>query len=1388
MSPWNAAEELEEDGRDRPRRAVSPRPHEPPRAHVRLDGCLIGTAGSDNAVRWRAGERLEDLFEQRCDESAGAIATDGPDGRLSYAELEVRANQLARYLALRQGVVAGDRLALLFDRPVDNYVAMLAALKLHTAYVPLDRAFPAERIAFILGDAEVRMLLSVSHLAGAFDAAELSAPILCLDRVDSEIAGERDVRLEPGERGEPENDLCYVVYTSGTTGRPKGVAVSHASICNFVRVAAEVYGVHSGDRVYQGLTLAFDFSVEEIWVAWMVGATLVPRPAGPPLLGRELSEFLREWRVSALCCVPTLLATLEGELPDLRLLLVSGEPCPPELVARWSRPRRRFLNVYGPTETTVSATWTALHPSRPVTIGVPLPTYCAVVLDPEADRVLATGELGELGIAGVGLADGYIGRPDLTARAFVPDFIGLPENPSRRIYRTGDLARITAAGEIEHHGRIDDQVKIRGYRIELSEIEAVLCEVPGVAAATVTTCEVAGNIELVAYYCERGPVDRALALARLREALPAFMVPSYLERLEQLPRMVSGKIDREALPRPSAERLGDIPRRYVPPANELELTIASELAEVLGLERASTGADFFDELGMSSLAAAGLCSRLRDHAELPPVSLRDLYAHPTVAELAQACRAPEPELGPWREPELPDPVGTPHYFLCGALQLLVFFAYAAAGALAFDRGAAWLLASSGVLEACARALALGGALVLAMGIAPIVVKWTLIGRFRPARIRVWSLAYVRFWIVKTLLVANPLPHLLLDTPLYALYLRALGADVSPRALIFSQHLPVCTDLLTIGRDAVILKDSYFNGYRARDGVIEIGPVSVGAGAFVGERAVLDIHTAIERDGQLGHASSLQSGQTVPAQSCWHGSPARPAGAEVNYRTVPSVALGNARRARYAAGRMLALLAVLGPAEAAIGALLLTHPRLVDRLPLADVAWIPALLLAGALVGSLIVVTTVPRAAARALRPGRIYPVYGFRFSLERLIFRASNNPLLMHLFGDSSAVVHYLREIGYNLGAVEQTGTNFGVDVHHELPTLTTVGAGTIVSDGLSVMNAEFSASAFRVLPVAVGERNYLGNNISFPAAARTGADCLLASRVLVPTSGPVRENVGLLGSPSFEIPRTRSRAQRFEELANGPERRRRLRAKARHNLLTAALHLGMLYLIIAGLVWIAWAPMRNWGAGEWGATLASIVTGLLFVILVGIVGERVVMLVHPVRPKLCSIYERDFWRHERYWKAAALTYLHALDGTPFKVLAWRALGARVGRRVFDDGLSIVERPLVVIGDECTFNMGSELQSHTLEDGVFESDFITLGRRCTLGTGALVNHAVELGDGAIIEADSFVIKGSRVRPGARWRGNPAAEVCATTPLPTNERRRPRAVVPVGAPTTQWEVR
>ncbi|MEU5690824.1 Pls/PosA family non-ribosomal peptide synthetase [Actinosynnema sp. NPDC020468] len=1320
----------------------------------------VGTAvltcpGADQAARWRPGERLEEVFEEYCDRHPERLAVDCAQARLTVAGLDAVANRVAHHLRAL-GVVPGDRVGLLVDQPARAYGAMLAVMKAGAVYVPLDAAFPDDRLAYIAEDAGLRAVLTLS--AGRDRWRGVPVDVVCLDELDAVLAGLPATRPTSEDKGGAADGLCYVVYTSGSTGRPKGVTVGHSAICNFVRAAGEVYGIEPGDRVYQGMTIAFDFSVEEIWVPLLAGATLVPRPPGAALVGHELGEFLRHNGITALCCVPTLLATLDDDVPDLRFLLVSGEACPEDLVDRWHRPDRRFLNVYGPTEATVTATWTPVRPDRPVTIGVPLPTYSVVVLDPDGPRALDRGETGEIGIAGIGLATGYLNRPDLTERAFVPDFLGLPDNPSGRIYRTGDLGRVGAGGEVEYLGRIDTQVKIRGYRVEPTEVESVLLQVPGVAQAVVEPHRPEpGVVELVAYYSlRRDAVDPGAEeiYRRLRDRLPGYMVPTHLERLDLVPMTPSGKADRRNLPPPRSARGLASGRPHVPPADGVERDLADALARALRVERVSADADFFADLGADSLLLARFCAGVRRDTDLPPVPMRDVYAHRSVRALAAALadapveEASEPAVAVLR-------AGTARYLLCGLAQALVFLAYACGAGLLLDTGLGWVADATGPLDGYLRAVAAAGAGFAAVCLLPIAAKWVLIGRWTPGEFPLWGLRYLRFWTVRTLIAFSPLA-LFVGSPLYALYLRALGARIGAGALFLTRYPPVCADLLTVGAGAVVRKDSYLTGYRLHGGRVRTGRVTLGAGAFVGEMSVLDVDTALGDDAQLGHASSLHVGQSVPAGEVWHGSPARPS--TVDYRVLADGPARRGRRVVFGLGQLLVLLLVPLPAVllgtdvviALVGDTTVLTGAAAVRAALRD----SAVLYFGGLVAGLLAVLTVPRLLAPLLRPDRAHPLYGWRYSAHQAVFRLTNLRAFTYLFGDSSAIVHYLRALGYRLGRFTQTGSNFGVEIRHESPALCEVGVGTMVSDGLSLLNAEFSATSFRLRRVRVPGKAFLGNNIAYPPEAKVGADCLLATKVLVPLDGPPRTGTGLLGSPAFPIPRTVARDTGFA----GVDAARGVAGKNRHNAVTALVYLLVHWAQVFGVVLIGVAAGRLHTRVGWLSTAADLVLTVVFSVCLLVLAERAVQGFRPLRPRFCSIYDPVFWRHERFWKLSAGRYLVLFNGTPLKNALWRLLGVRIGRRVCDDGCAIPEKSLVAIGDDCSLNIGSTVQAHSLEDGAFKSDHVVLGAGVTVGTGAFVHYGASLGTDAVLEPDSFLMKGTEVAEGSRWRGNPAVEL------------------------------
>jgi non-ribosomal peptide synthetase-like protein len=739
----------------------------------------------------------------------------------------------------------------------------------------------------------------------------------------------------------------------------------------------------------------------------------------------------------------------------------------------------------------------------------------------------------------------------------------------------------------------------------------------------------------------------------------------------------------------------------------------------------------------------------------------------------------------------------PRYLLCGALQLLALIGLPVLGAFILAQGYEWMVKTSGLLGAAA-GVALGtgagadpvraqlhaalfGSGVLSIYLRsvvyvvagflltcalPIVAKWVLVGRWTRRQIPIWSLAYFRFWLVKTLIRTSPLV-LFVGTPIYVAYLRSLGAKIAPGVAIFSQYVPVCTDLLTIGEDSVIRKDVAFACYRARGGMIETGPVTLGADALVSEATVLDIDTSLGHWSQLGHASSLHSGQAVPHGETWHGSPAQPA--DVDYRKVEAKPCGTPRRIWYSMTPLLFTLLVLGPLLISGADLVFTRiPRLqalfapVRTALSSGTFWVNGvvasyLLFFGAIFLGLASLAVLPRLLNLVIRPGRIYHLYGFRYSVYRLVTRLTNLRFFVRLFGDSSFVTGYLRGVGYGLRPVVQTGSNFGSEFKQDSPYLTTIGSGTMIADGLSIVNADFTNSSFRLMQVSIGQHNFLGNKVTYPTSGRTGENCLLATKVMVPIDGKVRENVGLLGSPSFEIPRSVERDMKIGA-AVAEVRARRLTAKNDHNVVTMTLYLLVWWAHFAVLLSLGLIAADRYGAWGMWAFAASGAVSLVFHTLYWILVDWSVRRLQAFEPAGCSIYDPAFWRHERFWKVCDDRYLLILNGTPFKSLVWRMLGVRIGRRVFDDGAFFPERSLVTIGDECTLNGDTHIQCHSQEDGAFKSDRTEIGLRCTLGVGAFIHYGVTVGDDVELLPDCFVMKGEQIPAGARWGGNPAREM------------------------------
>jgi amino acid adenylation domain-containing protein len=593
---------------------------------------------------------LHELFEAQARETPHAVALVQDDRRLTYAELNAQANRLAHHLRAL-GAQPDDRIAICAERGMTMVIGLLAVLKSGAAYVPLDPAYPGERLAHMLEDSGCIAVLTHGSLQRSWDARLRGAagdrPVIDMEAWTPawQILSETDPQR--ASTGLQPHHLAYVIYTSGSTGRAKGVMVEHRGVVNLVAAQGRGLQVERDSRVLQFASFSFDACIFEVVMALCRGAALVLPRRGDVLVGEVLAATIERHAVTHATLTPTVLSSLpdSATLASVTTLVVAGEEMPPSLVQRWAA-GRHLVNAYGPTEATV---WASQHDCRVSDagrppIGRPIANVRLYILDEESHPV-AVGEIGELHVGGAGVARGYLNLPQLTGERFVDDPFLLEGHG--RMYRTGDLARWRPDGEIDYVGRSDFQVKLRGYRIELGEIEACLARHPRVHDAVVLARQDRpGDKRLVAYYACRNLGDETPSgsepgdLRRyLAGMLPEHMVPRAYVRLDGFPLTPNGKLDRGALPAPEAAHWVGADRDYEAPRGEVELAIATIWTDLLQIDRVGRFDQFF-EMGGDSLLAVQLVERMR-RAGLA-VDASTLFAAPSLAALAEGTQRAVP--------------------------------------------------------------------------------------------------------------------------------------------------------------------------------------------------------------------------------------------------------------------------------------------------------------------------------------------------------------------------------------------------------------------------------------------------------------------------------------------------------------------------------------------------------------------------------------------------------------------------------------------------------------------------------------------------------------------------------------------------------------------------
>jgi non-ribosomal peptide synthetase-like protein len=1290
-------------------------------------------------------ETLATLFTQAAAVYADKTALVFHDQTLTYAELDRWSNAVADYLN-KKGIAQNSKVGVWWQRGLELHVTILGIIKAGATYVPVDREIPAERVETILEEVGAD---------GVFSLQKLNSPCQRL-RVKPMPGPAEAVKIPKG----PQPDDCaYVLYTSGSTGKPKGIPISHRSICHLVRAEQSVFNIRESDKVYQGFSVSFDMWCEETWISYFAGATLWVADNTTSKAIDELGDVLKKENITILHAVPSLLAVMEDSIQSLRLVNAGGEACTPQVLAKWSKPGMEFYNSYGPTETTVTATIAPLNAGDKIVIGDPLPNYNLAVVD-GAMNLVPFGEEGELVITGPGVASGYVKLPQLTQQKFVPKPKSLDVLPGNMVYRTGDAAVINPDGSVDLRGRFDDQIKLRGYRIELGEIETKLNAITGVASAVVAVKkDGSGQEQLVGYVVMEGlnNIEENLFRIELAKTLPSYMVPGTIVTIDEMPRMPSGKINRKALPVPeSFAAMSSNPQNAIDLNAPAADRIMAVLRGIFPNKDITPQMDFFDDLGGHSLLAAGFVSQLRRDANLPGVSLKDIYMNRPLNNLIGVWEA-QPQVKPKSKRDYKRvPVAT--YLLCGLAQtvslLLVY------GLFAFQIFIPYLgyyyvdQETSNVAYSIITSLVLFSFIPPIFTIISIGAKWLVIGKMKEGDYPLWGSYYFRWWFAKT--IQRLLPAQFLNgTPLYPIYLRWLGIKIAANAQV-SEFSFGAEDLITIGADVSISSQTNLNNAFVEDGMLKLRRITLGDHAYIGSSAIISGDSHVHAWGELQDLSFLPPGKTIGGGEVWKGSPAQ-FKEKKNIADLPQpLEVSTFTRRKYKMVFILCMmifpfiiLLPLLPTIIAINNLDNAAPdynfNYIVNVPLLAILYI--ILFAAETI-------LLTRLLQRGIKPGKysLYSTFYVRkWFADQLM---SLSLIVMHPIYATVYVATYFRALGAKIG--KHTEISTASSVTHPLLE---IGDGAFVADAVTLGESDIRAQQLILDKTTIGNLSFVGNSALIPQGYSLDSNMLIGVLSTPPDAQQMANSTARdwFGSPAIPLPRRQESTPFGDELTIHPNSWRKL---ARGLVELIRIILPESAIICFSIFFIAYTHDLIVDEPLWKIILCFPFYYLFFM---GIPSFLVVLVLKWVfvgkyKPKQKPMWSWGVWKSEAItstYEALAIPFLlDYLQGTPWLPPLMRLLGVKVGKRVWMNTTDITEFDMVTICDDAALNQDCGPQTHLFEDRVMKIGTVKIGARSSIGAGTIILYDSELGDDTRIEALSLVMKGERLSPGTDWIGSP----------------------------------
>ncbi len=1256
-----------------------------------------------------------------------AIALEDEQERVPYGELEARIESHVQRL-WDIGVGRGDRVGIRVPSGgADLYVAILATLFAGVAYVPVDWDDPDERANTVWEEAGV---------------AAIFGRDLELTRVESiETTGD----TEPPRT----QDDAWIIFTSGSTGKPKGVAITHRSAAALVDAEAKMYlqkrPMGPGDRVMAGLSVAFDASCEEMWLAWRYGATLIPAPRDVVRSGPDLGRWIINHRITAVSTVPTLASLWPSEALDtVRLLIFGGEACPLELTQRLVRPGREVWNTYGPTEATVIGSGAILTGDAPIRIGLPVPGWQLAVVDTDGQPV-AWGETGELIIGGVGL--GRYLDPEKDAEKYA----SLPSLGWERAYRTGDMVKADKEGLV-FAGRVDDQVKISGRRMELGEIDDYMSSVPGVRVGACAVHPTPGGDNIIAGYLVpdfEGAVDLVAVRAWLSERLPGQMVPA-LCLMDELPLKTSGKVDRKALPWPMPTDGLD-----QKPSLDHDLEWLAELwADQLGPLPFTADSDFF-AMGGSSVGVARLVSALRQSH--PDTEIARIYADPTLRGMANYLETLEASQDSKREPA-PLPAWT------GWVQGAFLAALCVANGLRYVVGSlivVWVLA-----------VVVGAGWVPTPPLLPLIIGWLVMFSL-PGRVLVGS-AFVRLltaglkpghyprgkwnhlrvWAAERLVVFNKY-EVLLGTPMARTLHRLFGNKVGSDAHL--HHMPPVTGLVSIGEGATVEFEADLAGYWLDGDTFHVGAIEIGAHSRVGTRTLVDPGARVGARAEVLPGSHVTG--TVPDGELWGGSPMYHRGAaaqtwpDVAPETVANLPTWGKVKSHLAYTGGTAVIGLL-PILAIIPGALLILPQVIGiqfyELVFPILAlWVPLFVILTAVVWLLLVVGCV-RLVAGMINPGYFPqngPVGWATWFTETLMQRTliSTYPIYA-----SCVTPLFLRLLGARVGRSVEISTA------ETIPHLTSLKDGAFLADHSLVASHRSGFGWVHLGTSVIGERTFVGNSAIVGPDRDLPEDALVAVLSSAPHKAPVGSS--WLGRRAQPIARAHTEADESATF-RPPRRLQAARGFVEAFRMVPAMVSAWIDLMI---VYALTSIYMNYGMGLQGLLYTALWSGVVLLAastlacLVPVIVKWALM--GRFRTGERPLFSSFVWRNELadvFSESLAVPSLVRLSvGSPL-FNAWsRLMGAHVERGVWCETWWLPEFDLVTLEEGVSVNRGTVLQTHLFHDRIMRLEPVTMRRGSTLGPNSFVLPGATIEERSTVGPGSLVMRQETVPANGNWGGNP----------------------------------